>query len=230
MATTLQDLNITGLKFYEPSTTTTAKTVNGQSTQELQQNFLKMLTVQLRNQDPMNPLESAEMTSQLAQLNMVDGINSMNKNLQSLVSQMQMSDFMTQASTVGRSAMVSSNKINFDGANGVVVGTNFESPVAETTIKITDSTGSQVLNRKLGSSPAGLSNFYWDGLDSYGQPLQAGNYFLQISGANADKSVVGQTMVASIVTAVARDGSDMKLSLADGRTVKPADVKQWVLQ
>ena len=41
MATTLQDLNITGLKFYEPSTTTTAKTVNGQSTQELQQNFLK---------------------------------------------------------------------------------------------------------------------------------------------------------------------------------------------
>jgi hypothetical protein len=60
--------------------------------------------------------------------------------------------------------------------------------------------------------------------------LQAGNYFLQISGANADKAVVGQTMVASIVTAVARDGSDMKLSLADGRTVKPADVKQWVLQ
>jgi len=53
---------------------------------------------------------------------------------------------------------------------------------------------------------------------------------LQISGANADKSVVGQTMVASIVTAVARDGSDMKLSLADGRMVKPADVKQWVLQ
>ena len=103
MATTLQDLNISGLKFYEPSTTTTAKTVNGQSTQELQQNFLKMLTVQLQNQDPMNPLESAEMTSQLAQLNMVDGINSMNRNLQSLVSQMQMSDFMTQASTVGLS-------------------------------------------------------------------------------------------------------------------------------
>jgi flagellar basal-body rod modification protein FlgD len=229
MATTLQDVNIAGLKFYEP-TSTTAKAVNTQSTQELQQNFLKMLTVQLQNQDPMNPMESAEMTSQLAQLNMVDGINSMNKSMQGLVAQMQMSDFMTQASTVGRSAMVASNRINFDGVNGVVIGANFASPVSDTVIKITDSAGNQVLNRQVGASPAGNSNFFWDGLDSYGQPLQAGNYFLQISGANADKSVVGQAMVASIVTAVSRDGSDMKLSLADGRMVKPADVKQWVLQ
>jgi len=229
MATTLQDLNISGLKFYEPATTST-KTVNGQSTQELQQNFLKMLTVQLQNQDPMNPMESAEMTSQLAQLNMVDGINSMNKSLQSLVSQMQVSDFMTQSSTVGRSAMVLSNKINYDGYNGVVVGANFDAPVAETTIKITDSAGSQVLSRKVGPSPAGMSNFYWDGLDSYGQALQPGKYFLQITGANGEKTLVGQTMVSSLVTAVARDGSDMNLSLADGRMVKPEDVKQWVLQ
>jgi flagellar basal-body rod modification protein FlgD len=230
MSTTLQDANISGLKFYEPSAATNTKTLNGQSTQELQQNFLKMLTVQLQNQDPMNPMESAEMTSQLAQLNMVDGINSMNKSMQTLVSQIQMSDFVSQASTVGRSAMVATNKISFDGVNGVVLGANFESPVAETVIKITDSTGNQVLNRQLGSSPSGMSNFYWDGLDSYGQPLQGGTYYLQISGKNADKNVLSQAMVASVVTAVARDGNNLKLSLSSGSQVSAADVKQWVLQ
>ncbi len=229
MATTLQDVNISGLKFYEP-TSTTAKAVNSQSTQELQQNFLKMLTTQLKNQDPLNPMESAEMTSQLAQLNMVDGINSMNKAMQALVTQMQMSDFMAQSSTVGRSAMVASNRINFDGANGVVIGANFDTPVSDTLIKITDSTGNQVLNRQVGGSPAGISNFYWDGLDSFGQALQPGTYYLQITGTNVDKSLVGKAMVASTVTAVARDGNDMKLSLADGRMVKPSDVAQWVLQ
>ncbi len=74
MATNVTDLNLPGLKVYEPPKANGPKQMDGTSTTDLQNNFLKLLTVQLQNQDPLNPMESAEMTSQLAQLNMVDGI------------------------------------------------------------------------------------------------------------------------------------------------------------
>jgi len=231
MATSINDLNIAGLTYYDPASRTSAvKALDGTSTKELQTNFLRLLTTQLQNQDPLNPMESAEMTSQLAQLNMVDGISSMNKTMTALMEQMQISDFMSQSLTVGRSALVSSNAIQFDGRTPVVIGTNFASSVSDTTIKITDSSGSLVMNSKVGPSPAGISNLYWDGLGLDGQPLPAGKYFLSISGTNNQGSVIGESLVASTVTAVGRDGNKFAMTLADGRKVSPSDVKQWVLQ
>jgi len=231
MATSINDLNNAGLTYYDPaSRTSAAKALDGTSTKELQTNFLRLLTTQLQNQDPLNPMESAEMTSQLAQLNMVDGISSMNKTMTALMEQMQISDFMSQSLTVGRSALVSSNAIQFDGRTPVVIGTNFASSVSDTTIKITDSSGSLVMNSKVGPSPAGISNLYWDGLGLDGQPLPAGKYFLSISGTNNQGSVIGESLVASTVTAVGRDGNKFAMTLADGRKVSPSDVKQWVLQ
>ena len=64
MATTLESLNLPGLTFYGGNATgTSGNAVDATSTSDLQSNFLRMLTVQLQNQDPMNPMESAEMTS-----------------------------------------------------------------------------------------------------------------------------------------------------------------------
>jgi len=154
----------------------------------------------------------------------------MNKTMTALMEQMQISDFMSQSLTVGRSALVSSNAIQFDGRTPVVIGTNFASSVSDTTIKITDSSGSLVMNSKVGPSPAGISNLYWDGLGLDGQPLPAGKYFLSISGTNNQGSVIGESLVASTVTAVGRDGNKFAMTLADGRKVSPSDVKQWVLQ
>jgi len=231
MANSINDLNIAGLTYYDPASRTSAsKALDGTSTQELQSNFLKLLTTQLQNQDPLNPMESAEMTSQLAQLNMVDGISSMNKTMSALVEQMRMSDFMSQSLTVGRSALVSANTIKFDGVNPVVIGANFTAPVAETTVKITDSSGNVVMNSKVGASPAGISNLYWDGLGPDGQPLAAGTYYLEVTGANGTNTIVGESMVASRVPAVGRDGNNINMTLADGRKIAPTEVKQWVLQ
>lgn len=231
MATSINDLNIAGLTYYDPaSRTSAAKALDGTSTQELQSNFLKLLTTQLQNQDPLNPMESAEMTSQLAQLNMVDGISNMNKTMTALVEQMRVSDFMSQSLTVGRSALVTANKIKFDGENPVVIGVNFAAPMSETLVKITDSSGNLVMNSKVGASPAGISNLFWEGLGSDGQPLPAGTYYLEVTGVNGQTSVVGESMVASRVTAVGRDGNSINMTLADGRKVTPSEVKQWVLQ
>ena len=230
MATSISDLNISGLKYYDPAASKASTATDMTSTKDLQSNFLRLLTVQLQNQDPMNPMQSAEMTSQLAQLNMVDGINTMNKNITSMISQMQTSSFLNQASTVGKSALVNSNTIKFDGTNPVVIGANFASPVTSTNIKITDSNGTVVMDHNAGSSPQGISNLFWDGLDANGQPLSAGTYYLQVSGLSGSNTITAQTLVASPVMAVGRNGTELSLTLADGRKVAPADVVQWVAQ
>jgi flagellar basal-body rod modification protein FlgD len=229
MATSVTDLNLPGLRTYEPATSSAPKALDGKSTQDLQSNFLQMLTVQLRNQDPLNPMESNEMTSQLAQLNMVDGIATMNKTMSAMITQMQNSDFMSQSAMVGRSAMSAAQAMQFDGDNPVVLAANFTKPVTDVVMKIRDSSGNLVLNKNLGQMPAGISNLLWDGLNGSNQEVPAGRYLLEITGKDGEANVAAQTLVASAVATVGRNGNDAVMTLADGRKIAPKDVVQWVM-
>lgn len=230
MATKIEDLNISGLKLYEPKTQTGSSTLSGTSTTELQSNFLKMLTVQLQNQDPMSPMESAEMTSQLAQLNMVDGINTMNKTMTSLLSMMQASDFVNYSNTVGRSALVAGNEMFFDGQTPVGFALQFPESMPKGTLQITDASGNIVHSMNLGAVRTDLMNMFWDGLDADGQPLTPGKYRVVAKASDGAKEIAPSTFVSSVVAAVGRSGNDINLSLADGRKILPKDVVQWVIQ
>lgn len=230
MATKIEDLNISGLKLYEPKTQTGSSTLSGTSTTELQSNFLKMLTVQLQNQDPMSPMESAEMTSQLAQLNMVDGINTMNKTMTSLLSMMQASDFVNYSNTVGRSALVAGNEMFFDGQNPVGFALQFPESMPKGTLQITDASGNIVKSMNLGAVRTDLMNMFWDGLDADGQTLAPGKYRVVAKASDGTKEIAPSTFVSSMVAAVGRSGNDINLSLADGRKILPKDVVQWVIQ
>ena len=80
-----------------------ASTAKAETKDELgQDEFLKLMTTQLQNQDPMNPMDNAAMTSQLAALNQVDGINKLNTSVNALVAQMQSANFMNLSSSVGK--------------------------------------------------------------------------------------------------------------------------------
>ncbi|MEY4084114.1 MAG: hypothetical protein RL483_1483 [Pseudomonadota bacterium] len=231
MATTLESLNLPGLTFYSGNPTgSSGNAVDATSTSDLQSNFLRMLTVQLQNQDPMNPMESAEMTSQLAQLNMVDGIGTMNKNLSSLISQMQAADFMSQAGTVGKSALVEGSELSYDGQSLVVMASNFAAPVTGAIANIYDASGNLVLKTEMGNQTSGIKHFYWDGVDANGQQVAAGKYRIEVVGKDGQASKVGQTYVASPVVAVGRNGTDIRLTLADGREIASSGVVQWMAQ
>ena len=231
MATTLESLNLPGLTFYSGNASgTSGNAVDATSTSDLQSNFLRMLTVQLQNQDPMNPMESAEMTSQLAQLNMVDGIGNMNKNLTSLIAQMQAADFMSQAGTVGKSALVEGSEMSYDGQSLMVMASNFSAPVTNAVANIYDAAGQLVLKTEMGPQTSGIKHFYWDGIDSNGQQRAAGSYRIEVVGKDGEASKVAQTYVASPVVAVGRSGTDIRLTLADGREIASSGVVQWMAQ
>jgi flagellar basal-body rod modification protein FlgD len=220
--------NLSQIKKYDPTALTTTAGNDPTSTKDMTQNFLKMLTAQLQNQDPMNPMDSAGMTSQLAQLNMVDGINKMNTSMTSMLSQIQSNDFINMSTTVGKKAMAQGNKILFSGES-VNVAAKLDSDATSVKATIKAANGTVVAETDLGAGSQGLFNFIWDGLDGAGNVLPSGFYSLSISAEVADgKTETPTVYTSSRVATVGKSGTNLEVTLADGRTVKPTDIEQWV--
>ncbi len=219
--------NLSQIKQYDPTAAAKANT-DPTSTKDLTQNFLKMLTAQLQNQDPLNPMDSAGMTTQLAQLNMVDGINKMNSSMASLLSQIQSTDFINMSTTVGKTAMAEGNKVLFEGES-VNLGAKLVNDAESVTATIKNAQGDIVAETDLGPGSAGLLNFIWDGLDGEGNVLPAGFYSLSIVAKTTEGNTeYPKVYSSSKVATVGKEGADIEVTLADGRTIKPSEIEQWV--
>jgi flagellar basal-body rod modification protein FlgD len=223
MSTTINNIPV-----YDRFAPPVPATSNGTSTADLSKNFLKMLTVQLQNQDPMNPMDNAAMTSQLAQLNQVDGINKLNTSVNSLVAQMQSANFMNLSSIVGKTALASGSQVYFAG-QAVGMAAKLDAAAASLKAVIRDS-NSQIVNRiDFGPTPSGTTDFIWDGGDDAGKQVMAGMYTLELTATDDQGRTTSPTSyVGAMVTSIGQEGSDMKVGLSDGRNILTTDIVKWL--
>jgi flagellar basal-body rod modification protein FlgD len=221
--------NISSIPIYNPNQATTpAAASSDTSTQDMSQNFLKMLTVQLQNQDPLSPMDNAEMTSQLAALNEVDGINKLNTSVNSLVTQLQAASFMSLSSTPGKTAMVAGSSMNYSG-NPIYTTAQLSASTTDLTATVQDSLGNVVKTVDLGTASAGSTDFIWDGTDNSGNTVANGQYQISFSAADSTGGSTSPTSyVGTMVASVSQDSSGIHLGLADGRQVNSTDVLKWV--
>jgi flagellar basal-body rod modification protein FlgD len=205
-----------------------AQTGNGTSTQDLSQNFLKMLTVQLRNQDPLNPMDNAAMTSQLAALNQVDGINKLNTSVSALVAQMQSANFMNLSSSVGKTALAAGSQAYFSGAP-ISMAAKLDMPATELTAVIRGANGQIVNEYDFGATGAGLTDFIWDGRDDAGNTVAQGLYTIELTAKDAQgKTSYPSSYVGAMVASIGQEGQDMKVGLSDGRNILTTDILKWL--
>ena len=223
MSTTVNNIPVYD-RFAPPVSTTS----NGTSSADLSKNFLKMLTVQLQNQDPMNPMDNAAMTSQLAALNQVDGINKLNTSVTSLVAQMQSANFMNLSSSVGKTALAEGSQVYFAGQS-VGMAAKLEAPAASLKAVIRDS-NSQIVNQfDFGPTGSGMTDFIWDGGDDAGKKVMAGMYTLELTATDDQgKTTSPAAYVAAMVTSIGQEDSDMKVGLSDGRNILTTDIVKWL--
>jgi flagellar basal-body rod modification protein FlgD len=190
-----------------------------------QDRFLKMLITQLKNQDPLNPLDNAQLTSQLAQISTVQGIEKLNATLATLAGSFDAGQSLQSAMLVGRQVIVAGDTLELDasGASGA-----FSLPQAadRLSVTVTDAAGVVVHQVELGAQPAGMQAFAWDGQSDSGARAVDGRYHFSITAAANGKPVAADTLSVGRVDGVTRttDGTVLNVGRLGTRTL--ADIKR----
>lgn len=204
------------------STSTSVSSANQLSTAaEMSDRFLKLLVTQLKNQDPLNPMENAELTSQMAQINTVTGIEKLNTSMTAMTdgfSQMQM---LQGASLVGRSVLLDGNNMVFDDNGTAYGGYELSSSAANVRIDIFDAAGTTVDTIVAGEQGSGRQGFEWtapEGLSTKGLTFKV----TANTGAN---NIVAKPITFDAVTAVNTTGGTLTLELASGGQIPYSQVK-----
>ena len=173
--------------------------------------FLTLLTTQLQNQNPLDPLDTNQFTQQLVQFASVEQQMNMNTQLQTLVSLQQTAQNSQALGFVGKTVTV--NGTTAPLSNGQAQWTFNPSSPATATFTVSDSTGQTVFS-KTGTVQPGQQAFNWNGLDSSGRQWADGNYTLTVTAVSANgQSVAIPTTVTGMVNSVDLTQSPPLLSI-----------------
>ncbi len=169
--------------------------------------FLKLLVVQLQNQDPMNPADNQEFSAQLAQFSSLEQLTEMNdtltKNLESTTALGKFINNSVAAGFIGREINAVGDQVLFDGENETPIQFHLDSTSTETTVHITDSSGADVRTIELGGQPSGGSEITWDGKSDAGDTCNSGIYYVKIEATDSEgQSIEATTFMSGRVTGV----------------------------
>ncbi|PKO33455.1 MAG: flagellar biosynthesis protein FlgD [Betaproteobacteria bacterium HGW-Betaproteobacteria-7] len=202
-----------------------AGATEGSTTQEMENRFLTLLMAQIKNQDPLNPLDNAQVTTQLAQLNTVNGIERLNGTLSQLLSGYNEAQAMQAAGMIGKNVTVAGNNLPLVSSQAVG-GIQLASPADHVMLTIKDSSGKVVQTEELGAREAGTFYFGWDGKDADGKVLADGSYTFGVEATANGKKVEAAAMQIGTVSAVVRNTNGFLLDLGAMGNVAFKDVQQ----
>lgn len=184
--------------------------------------FMTLLTTQLQHQDPLDPMDANEFTTQLVQFASVEQQISQNANLEALIKAQETAQLSSVASYVGRMAEVKTNQVQIYNGEAEFNYVLHEDSVG-TLINIQDSSGRTVFSGE-GNVSAGKHGVLWDGTDLSGNQLPDGIYKLTVTALDADGAPVDITTTAvGKITGVSYAGDEPELIMTN-QAVKLADV------
>ncbi|HLS17368.1 MAG TPA: flagellar hook capping FlgD N-terminal domain-containing protein [Paenalcaligenes sp.] len=203
--------------------------------EETQDRFLTLLITQLRNQDPLDPMDNSEITSQLAQLSTVQGINQLNETLLTVSGQMDVSQSMQASMLIGRDVLVPGDKVllGSDPQNDEVklatpFGVDLISPAEKTKVQIYDKAGKLVRTLALEDNLAmGIYEVQWDGRDDAGLPVSDGAYTVEVVATTSDgNQVSAEPLTYGTVKNVAYSAGGLEIDLGLSGKYSLFDIRQ----
>jgi flagellar basal-body rod modification protein FlgD len=194
---------------------------------EAEDKFLRLLVTQLRNQDPLNPMDNAQMTSQMAQIRTVSGVEKLNATMSALAASLQAGQSLQAASMLGRQVLVPGNQLAL--ANGAAdAALELAQPADQVTVAIRDAAGKLVHQVNLGPQPAGLVQFRWDGASDSGAPAGDGAYSFTVLAQQGGQPVEAVALAQGRVAGVLQ-GKDGASLLVDGVGKLPLSAVKQVM-
>ena len=211
----------------DSTTTSTTSTTSTSSNDELGKDaFLNLLVTQLKYQDPLNPMDSADFTAQLAQFSSLEQLENANTNLESLISAQSEITNSQAISYIGKTVLAYGNIVNkTDGAAEDIqfeLGENAESVY----IQIYNSSGSLVRNIEAGAMDIGTNSYSWDGLDSDGNEVEDGAYTFEAYAYDASEEKVDTVwFIEAPITGITYNSGEVYLNSGDTIMSKDAIFK-----
>lgn len=190
-----------------------------------EQRFLKLLTTQLNNQDPLNPLDNAQLTSQLAQMSTVSGIEKLNSTVESLLAQTGSSQVLQAAGLIDRSVLAPGNNLALQSGAAAPFAVDMPAAAESVKVSIINPAGQVVRTLDVGALPSGVQSLSWDGADDSGRALASGNYQLSVTTSGGGADVAAVPLTYAKVSSVAQGPNGVALHLADRRTIGFSDVR-----
>lgn len=227
MATSVTDTKSnTAADIFSAINGNSGKKATTSTTADMENRFLTLLMTQIKNQDPLNPMDNAAVTTQLAQLNTVNGIEKLNATLSQLLSGYNEAQGLQAAGIIGKNVMVAGNSLPLTAGKSAFGGASLAAAADKVTLTIKDASGKIVQSKDLGAQEAGIMYFSWDGKDDAGNAMKEGNYTFSIAATAGGKKIDATAMEIGTVSAVTRSKDGFILDLGSLGDVAFKDVQQ----
>ena len=182
--------------------------------------FLKLLVTQMQNQDPLNPMDNAQVTTQLAQISTVSGVDKLNTSINQMSSLLLQSQTLQAAGLVGKDVLVVGSDLVLDDAGKTSAGFELQSPADSVVVSVKNAAGKVIDTIDLGAEGAGRHSFGWASKDATRDGLS-----FSVSAKSGTLAVGATPLVADQVSAVYADGGTLAIELKHRGVIHYADVK-----
>jgi len=181
-----------------------------------QDDFMALLTTQLKNQDPMKPMENTDFIAQMAQFSSVDGITKLNQSFEGLSSSITSNQALQASSLIGRDVLVKDQTSLYNGLDAVRGQVMLDRGAPNFRVQIEDANGALVNTIDMGNQAEGPVDIQWNGLDANGNPLPPGIYTIKAeTQANGQNQAVPVKLFQRVESVTVGNGTQgLSLNLA----------------
>lgn len=180
-----------------------------------QADFLELMTTQLKNQDPMEPMDNGEFLGQIAQFGTVNGVTELNAAFNGFAGTMQSSQALQAANLIGRQVLVENDEAYLSPQDGMTGAVELDSSAEDVVVNIFDAVGQVIGRVELGAQESGLVQFNWDGVTLSGADAAPGRYQVEIEATRDGESEALLPLVSGNVTSltIGKLGQEMQVEL-----------------
>lgn len=188
-------MTVTAIENFVQTTDNTGATQSGVTLGK--DDFLKLLVAQMKNQDPLAPMDGTELTAQLAQFSSLEVLQNIDAEIQSLKTAQLAANNTRAVDYLGKTVTAAGD--SFELANGAISDFRFriDDSAAQTFVKIYSSAGGFVTSLDMGAKAVGEHVITWAGTDSQGIQMQEGTYFAEVMAVDGNENPVGVETIFS---------------------------------
>ena len=203
------------------ATSATANTNKSTSVTDASDRFLKLLVTQMQNQDPLNPMDNAQVTSQMAQINTVTGIEKLNTTMGTMSASFTQMQMLQGVSLVGHGVLLEGSQLATDADGNAVGAYELSGSAGKVAIEIKSAAGKVIDTVQAGAQSSGQHGFTWtppEGTDLTGMTFNV--------KATAGATAIGSTnLMSDVVDAVRTDASGLTVHLRNNGETPYSKVK-----